>query len=195
MTTLHECHVQTPSMQTDAQAQWRKRVLLVGGGLQVAFGAWWLVRALSPITSPLVAGLFGALVVLGAITVAPSLFSSAPRPRGPEALRIERRLSVATILQLVASFLVTWGLSQLQAQRLSLPFVMASIGALLIWTHREVKSPFQGTAGRALIGLSLLALAWAGTGQMVFAGLSSAAVLLGCAGAGYHWLEHHELDD
>jgi hypothetical protein len=182
-------------MQTDAQAQWRKRVLLVGGGLQVAFGAWWLVRALSPITSPLVAGLFGALVVLGAITVTPSLLSSAPRPRGPEALRIERRLSVATILQLVASFLVTWGLSQLQAQRLSLPFVMASIGALLIWTHREVKSPFQGTAGRALIGLSLLALAWAGTGQMVFAGLSSAAVLLGCAGAGYHWLEHHELDD
>ena len=41
----------------------------------------------------------------------------------------------------------------------------------------------------------VLALAWAGTGQMVFAGLSSAVVLLGCAGAGYHWLEHHELDD
>lgn len=191
----HDHHDLNTMGHARARDQWRARVLLVGGGFQVVFGAWWLVRALVPLSSTLVAGLLGVVVVLGGITITSSLLSSAPRPRGPEARRIERRLSIATLLQVAGSFLGPWLLRELHWQRLSLAFVMASIGLLLVWIHREVDSPYQGTAGRALIALSLFTLVLTGTGQTVFAGLSSAVVLLVCAGAGYHWLEHHELED
>jgi hypothetical protein len=196
MTTLfHHCVGELSDERESARSQWRKRVLLVGGGFQVAFGAWWLVRGLAPLTSLLVAGLVGVLVVLGGITVTSSVLASAPRPQGTEASRIERRLSVATVLQLTASVLVPWGLDSLHWHRLSLGFVMASIGLLLIWIHREVDSPFQGTAGTILVGFALVTVGLSGSAQTVVAGISSAAVLLSCAGAGYHWLEHHELED
>jgi hypothetical protein len=197
MTTMtNHCHEQvTTPIRAHADAQWRTRVLLVGGGFQVIFGAWWIVRALAPLTSTLLGVVVAVLILAGGVVVTTNVFASAPRPRGREARRIERRLSVATVLQLVVSFAVPVGFSALHVQRLTLPLVMASIGLLLIWIHREVDSPFQGTAGRSLVVLSLAALAFKGTGQTVFAGLCSATVLLACASAGYHWLEHHGFDD
>jgi hypothetical protein len=191
MTVLcHDDLEQNSSEQASARSQWRARVLFVGGGFQGVVGAWWLVRGLAPLTTWLVAGIFGAVVVLAGVTVTSSLLSSAPRPQGSEARRIERRLTVATLVQLSWTVLAPWGLAQLQWQRLSLPFIMASIGILLVWIHREVDVPFQGTAGRLLIGLSIVTLALSGTAQTAFAGLAAAAVLLGCAVASYHWLEH-----
>ncbi len=195
MTTLLH-HVQPRSDgQVLARAQWRARVLLVGGGFQVAFGAWWLVRALRDFTSLPVALVAGGVVVVAAIPVTSSLLASAPRPHGPHARRLERRLSIATLVQLGASLLVPWGLDHLDGRRLSLAVVMASIGVLLLWIHREVDAPYQASAGTILIALSLVSAALSGSAQTVFAGLSSAVVLLGCASAGYHWLEHHDLTD
>jgi hypothetical protein len=195
MTTLdHEC-AEVPSFEhASAVAQWRQRVLLVGGGFQVVFGAWWLVRALAPLTSALVAFVLGVLIVLGAAAVTTSLLSSAPRPRGTEARRIERRLSLATLVQLAASVLVPWGLGALGWQRLSIPFVMATIALLLVWIHHEVTAPFQATAGVLLLVLAVADVALSGKAQSVVAGLGSASVLLTCASLGYHWLEHHGLE-
>jgi hypothetical protein len=195
MTTLdHEC-AEVPSFEhASAVAQWRQRVLLVGGGFQVVFGAWWLVRALAPLTSALVAFVLGVLIVLGAAAVTTSLLSSAPRPRGTEARRIERRLSLATLVQLAASVLVPWGLGALGWQRLSIPFVMATIALLLVWIHHEVAAPFQATAGVLLLVLAVADVALSGKAQSVVAGLGSASVLLTCASLGYHWLEHHGLE-
>ena len=195
MTTLdHEC-AEVPSFEhASAVAQWRQRVLLVGGGFQVVFGAWWLVRALAPLTSALVAFVLGVLIVLGAAAVTTSLLSSAPRPRGTEARRIERRLSLATLVQLAASVLVPWGLGALGWQRLNIPFVMATIALLLVWIHHEVAAPFQATAGVLLLVLAVADVALSGKAQSVVAGLGSASVLLTCASLGYHWLEHHGLE-
>jgi heme A synthase len=82
MTVLcHDDLEQNSSEQASARSQWRARVLFVGGGFQGVVGAWWLVRGLAPLTTWLVAGIFGAVVVLAGVTVTSSLLSSAPRPQ------------------------------------------------------------------------------------------------------------------
>ena len=195
MTICHDDLEEASRQHTSAPTQSRNRAVLVVGGFQVACGAWWLGRALTPLTSVLVGSLVGAVVVLSGISVTWGLLSSAPRPRGALARRVERRLGAVTLLQVALSILVAWPLNALHAQRLDLPFIMASTGALLLWIHHEVGAPFQAMAGRFLLVLSVVTIFLTGTSEIVFAGISSATVLLGYASAGYHWLEHHELDD
>lgn len=195
MTICHDHVEETSSERANTSTQPQKRAVLIVGGFQVSFGAWWLGIALTPLTSVLVGCLLGGVVVLSGISVTSGLLSSAPRPRGAYARRVERRLGAVIIGQVAVSILVAWPLHALHAQRLELPFVMASSGALLLWIHHEVGSPFQAMAGRFLLALSVPTLVLTGTREIVFAGVSSAAVLLGYASAGYHWLEHHDLDD
>ena len=87
-------------------AAWSRRVRRVGGFIQAAFAAFWLGRA-----SLTIGGLAGdallaasAIVVIGVFSYAIKVTAGlAPRPAGPEARRIERSVTVATVIELVAA--------------------------------------------------------------------------------------------
>jgi len=81
-------------------AAWSRRVRRIGGFIQVAFAALWLIRA-----SLAIGGLAGdaLIAVSGAAVVGAYAYAIrvtagvAPRPSGPEARRIERSVTIATL--------------------------------------------------------------------------------------------------
>ena len=90
-------------------AAWSRRVRRVGGFIQAAFAAFWLGRA-----SLTIGGRAGdvllaasAVAVIGVVSYAIRVTAGlAPRPAGPEARRIERSVTIATVLELVAAFVL-----------------------------------------------------------------------------------------
>ncbi len=178
-----------------ARAAWRRRALLVGGGFQVVFGALWLARGLSSFAPPVVAVAAAAAAVIAGGTVAVALRRSAPRPDGPAARTIERRLTVATLGQLVTSFVLPVLVDAVAGPRLVIPSIVLSIGILLAWIHHEVDTPFQGAAGWALIALAAVSALIVGDLQTAVAGLAAAAILLGCAAAGFGRLRYADGTD
>jgi hypothetical protein len=172
----------------EARAQWRRRATLVGGGFQLVFGAAWVARGLAPLTSASVAcGAAGVMAVVG-LFGALRLRRGAPRPRGTVARVIERRLTAATVAQFVLSIVLPFGIAVVAGSRLVLPSITVSIGALLVWIHHEVDTPFHGAVGGTLIGTSLLAALIVGRTQVIFTGLVSGALLFAGAVAGLTWL-------
>ena len=85
---------------------WSRRVLRVGGFIQLAFAAFWLVRG-----SLNIAGGVGVVLALLSTAVAVVVLGygvrvtagAAARPTSPEAKRIERAVTVATVIELVAA--------------------------------------------------------------------------------------------
>jgi len=175
---------------TSARTAWRRRAVLVGGGFQVAFGALWIARGLASLAPLTVAVGVGSVALVAGLAAAVLLRRLAPRPSGVAARAIERRLTAATILQLVASCALPITISGLAGSRLVLPSIVITIGILLVWIHHEVDTPYQGIAGWLLIGLAILSVLVGGSTQTAVVGLSAAAVLLSCAGGGLSWLRH-----
>ena len=171
-----------------ATSAWRKRVLVVGGGFQVAFGALWLTRGLLPLARLPIALAVGTLVLVAGMIAAFGLRRFGTRPQGPKARIIERRLTIATVLQLAASIVVPITIASAAGHRLVLPSIVFTIGVLLVWIHREVQTPYQGVAGWLLVGLAAVSGLMTGSAQVVTIGLTSAIILLGCASAGFLWL-------
>lgn len=172
----------------EIRSAWQRRVVLVGGAFEGAFGALWLARGLAPVLPLGVRVGTGALVLALALAVAMLLRHHAPQPRGAAARRTLHRLTVATVLQLVASCLLPIVVATTLGPRLVLPSIVVTIGILLLWLHREVETPYQGAAGWALIGVAVVSAFLVGNAETVFVGLGSAAVLLGSSGAGFRWL-------
>ncbi len=99
---------QVPSAtELSPQVAWSQRVRKVGGFIQLAFAAFSLVRgglSITGITGPVLAaaGIVVSIVVLGyAIRVTAGIGG---RPTSAAAKRIERSVSIATVIELVASF-------------------------------------------------------------------------------------------
>lgn len=176
-----------PVERGDARLAWRRRAVLVGGAFQVMFGAVWIARGLAPLLSGVAVAVASAVLVAGGIATA-MLWRRAPRPKGPVARRIGRRLTVATLLQLAASFTLPVLCGAIGVDRLSLPSVAVTIGILLVWLHHEIGTPFQGPAGWALVALAIVGTSLSGATQEVVTGLCSATVLLSSAGLGLRWL-------
>ena len=81
----------------------------IGGFVQAAFAALWLVRASLAIggraEDVLIA--VSGVAVIGVVSYAiRTTAGAAPRPAGPEARRIERSVTVATVIELVAAFVL-----------------------------------------------------------------------------------------
>jgi hypothetical protein len=81
-------------------AAWSRRVRRIGGFIQAAFAALWLMRASLAIGGPagdvLIAA--SAAAVIGTYAYAIRVTAGvAPRPSGPEARRIERSVTIATL--------------------------------------------------------------------------------------------------
>jgi hypothetical protein len=169
---------------------WSRRVRRIGGFIQAAFAALWLTRG-----GLAVGGVVGTalVVVFGFVAVVVFAYgirvtaAVAPRPPGPEARRIERDVTVATVIQLVASFTLPVIVVAAGQPDWVLPSVAITIGPLLLWLDRRVDIPRYRAVGWVLIVGPVLAVAtMSGTALTVVTGLTAGALLLGTAAAGFH---------
>jgi hypothetical protein len=111
----------------------------VGGFIQVAFAAFWLVRGSLNIDGGIglaLAAVFTAVVASVIVYGVRTTSGVAPRPVSPEAKHIERAVTIATIVQLAVT-----------------------IGPLLLWLDHRVNIPRYRPAGWALIVGPLLLIA------------------------------------
>jgi len=186
MTTVQ---IPTPA-QAAATTAWSRRVRRVGGFIQVAFAAFWLLRG--SLTVHKSVGLVLALV-FGACVIAVIAYGvrvtggQAPRPTSPEGKHIERAVTVATVLQLAASFAVPVAVSAAGSPDWALPSIAITIGPLLLWLGRRVNIARYGPVGWALIvGPIALGLTMSGRSLAATTGIAAGAVLLGTAALGFH---------
>jgi hypothetical protein len=173
-----------------ATTAWSRRVRRVGGFIQLAFAAFWLVRGSLDIQAhigvPIAAG-------FAVITVAVMFYGirvtagQAPRPTSPEGKRIERGITIATVIQLAASFAVPVAVSAAGYADWVLPSIAITIGPLLLWLDHRVHIPRYRPVGWALIvGPVVLGLAMSGTMLAATTGIAAGVLLLATAAAGFH---------
>jgi hypothetical protein len=170
-------------------AAWSRRVRRVGGFIQAAFAAFWLGRA-----SLTIGGLAGdvllaasAVAVIGVVSYAIKVTAgTARRPAGPEARRIERSVTIATVLELVAAFVLPVVVIAAGHSDWVLPSIVITIGPLLLWLDHLAHIPRYRPVGWALIaGPVILVATMSGSALAVTTGLAAGVVLLGTAAAGF----------
>jgi len=171
-------------------AAWSRRVRRVGGFIQAAFAAFWLARAslaiggraedvLIAVSGVAVIGVFAYAIRVTAGT--------APRPAGPEARRIERSVTVATVIELAAAFVLPVIVIVAGHSDWVLPSVVITIGPLLLYLDHLVHIPRYRVVGWALIaGPVILVATMSGSALAVTTGIAAGVLLLGTAAAGFH---------
>jgi hypothetical protein len=171
-------------------AAWSRRVRRIGGLIQVAFAAFWLARASLAIggrTGDVLLAVSG-VAVIGVFTYAIRVTAgTAPRPAGPEAKRIERSVTLATIIELVAAFVLPVIVIAIGRSDWVLPSVVITIGPLLLWLDHLVHIRRYRVVGWALTaGPVILVATMAGSALAVTTGIAAGVLLLGTAAAGFH---------
>jgi hypothetical protein len=170
-------------------AAWSRRVRWIGGLIQAAFAAFWLIRGSAVIGG----GVAAVLIAVSVITVI-GVFSyaikatagTAPRPTGPEGERIERAVTLATVIQLVASFALPVLVIGAGHSDWVLPSIAITIGPLLLWLDHRVHVPRYRPVGWALIvGPVILVAAMSGRLLIATTGVAAGMLLLGTAVAGF----------
>ncbi len=169
---------------------WSRRVRRVGGFIQAAFAALWLVRA-----SLAIGGRTGhvllavsAVAVIGVVAYAIRVTAgTAPRPADPQARRIERSVTLATVIELVAAFVLPVIVIAAGHSDWVLPSVVITIGPLLLYLDHLVHIPRYRPAGWALTaGPIILVATMSGSALAVTTGIAAGVILLGTAAAGFH---------
>ena len=171
-------------------AAWSRRVRRIGGFIQAAFAALWLIRASLAIGGPagdvLIA--VSGVAVIGVFTYAIRVTAgTAPRPAGPQARRIERSVTLATIIELVAAFVLPVIVIAMGHSDWVLPSIVITIGPLLLYLDHLVHIPRYRPVGWALTaGPVILAATLSGSALAVTTGIAASVLLLGTATAGFH---------
>jgi hypothetical protein len=177
----------------DARLAWRRRVARIGSLIQVGFAALWLGRGTLATGWP---GRLPIALALVAVAVAIGVWAQArtrglaPRPAGAAARQLERAVTIATVMQLAASFGLPVVVAALGRPDLIVGTVSVTIGILLLWLRTKL-----GTAGHLVAGVLLivvpvaLAVALAGNALTAATGLATAAILLGSAVVGVRSLD------
>jgi hypothetical protein len=169
---------------------WSKRVRWVGGLIQAAFGAFWLVRGSAVIGGDAAFVLLGVsgLLVIGVFFYGIRFAAgTAPRPSAPGDNRIERRVTIATVIEFAAAIILPVIVSSAGHSDWVLPSIAITIGPLLLWLDRELSVPRYRAVGWALtIGPVALVATMAGTALVATTGIAAGTLLLGTALAGFH---------
>ncbi len=169
---------------------WGRRVRRIGGFIQVAFAALWLARA-----SLAIGGRTGDILLAASAVAVIGVFSyairvtagTAPRPAGPQARRIERSVTVATVIELVAAFVLPVIVIAAGHSDWVLPSVVITIGPLLLYLDHLVHIPRYRPVGWALTaGPIILVATMSGSALAVTTGIAAGVILLGTAAAGFH---------
>ena len=171
-------------------AAWSRRVRRIGGLIQAAFAAFWLARASLAIggrTGDVLLAVSG-VAVIGVFAYAIRVTAgTAPRPAGPEARRIERSVTLATVIELVAAFVLPVIVIAAGHSDWVLPSIVITIGPLLLWLDHLVHIPRYRVVGWALTaGPVILVATMSGSALAVTTGIAAGVVLLGTAAAGFH---------
>ncbi len=179
-----------PSVDLSPTAAWSRRVRRVGGLIQTAFAAFWLVRGslvVGGAATDVLIAIF-SVTVIGAFAYAiKATAGTAPRPRSPEAGRIERAVTLATAIQLAASFALPVAVLAAGHADWVLPSIAITIGPLLLWLDSRVHIPRYRPAGWALIVAPvILVAAMSGTLLIATTGIAAGSLLLVTALAGFH---------
>jgi hypothetical protein len=168
---------------------WSRRVRRIGGFIQAAFAAFWLIRASLAIGGRAEDVLIAAsgVAVIGVFTYAIRVTAgAAPRPAGPEARRLERLVTLATIIELAAAFVLPVIVIAAGHSDWVLPSIVITIGPLLLYLDHLVHIPRYRLAGWALTaGPVILVATMSGKSLAVTTGFAAGAVLLGTAAAGF----------
>jgi hypothetical protein len=171
-------------------AAWSRRVRWIGGLIQAAFAAFWLVRG-----SAVIGGGVAALLVAvsGVAAVAAFLYAfrvargTAPRPQSVEGKRIERAVTIATVLEFTAAIVLPIIVTGAGHSDWVLPSIAITIGPLLLWLDHRVHVPRYRPVGWALtVGPVILVATMSGTPLVATTGIAAGVLLLGTAVAGFH---------
>ncbi len=183
-----------PEAPATPTAAWSQRVRRVGGFIQLAFAAFWLVRGALSIGDDKATALTGvAIVIVVAVLVYGIRVTAGTgrRPTSPQAKRIERSVTIATVIELVASFVFPIIVIAAGHRDWVLPSIAVTIGPLLLWLDHLVHIPRYRPVGWALtIGPFILVATLSGTALVATTGLVAGVLLLGTAAAGFHDLAH-----
>jgi hypothetical protein len=184
--------------ELDAKSAWSRRVRRVGGFIQVAFAAFWLIRGsliINGVAGPALAAVSIAIVVAVVVYGIRTTAGVARRPVSPESKRIERAVTIATVVQLAASFAAPAIVIAAGHPDWVLPSIAITIGPLLLWLDQRVDVPRYRPAGWALIvGPLLLIATMTGAALVATTGIAAGAILLGIATAGFHDLAQLRTD-
>ncbi len=171
-------------------AAWSRRVRWIGGLIQAAFAAFWLVRGsvvLGGDAGGALIAVFGVIVIgvfFYAITAARG---TAPRPGGSEGRRIERAVTIATVVEFAAAIVLPVIVSAAGHSDWVLPSIAITIGPLLLWLDHRVHIPRYRPVGWALtVGPVVLVATMSGTALVATTGIAAGVLLLGTAVAGFH---------
>jgi hypothetical protein len=168
---------------------WSQRVRRVGGFIQLAFAAFWLVRGAfnlhGQVRGPL--ALAFCVVVLIAVLVGIRVTAgTGPRLTSPEAKRIERSVTIATVIELIAAFILPVIVSAAGRSDWVLPSIAITIGPLLLWLDHLVHIPRYRAIGWLLtIGPVVLVATMSGSSLAATTGIAAGIVLLATAAAGF----------
>ena len=111
----------------------------------------------------------------------------APRPQTREGKHIERNITIATIVQLAASFAVPAAVIAAGYSDWVLPSIAITIGPLLLWLDHTVGVPRYRFVGWALIiGPIALGILMSGSSLAATTGIAAGSLLLGTAALGFH---------
>jgi len=109
-----------------------------------------------------------------------------PRLTSPEAKRIERSVTIATVIELVAAFVLPVVVSAAGHSDWVLPSIAITIGPLLLWLDHEVHIPRYRAVGWILtIGPLILIATLSGSSLAATTGIAAGVLLLGTAAAGF----------
>ena len=169
---------------------WSQRVRKVGGYIQLAFAAFWLVRGAFNLHGQTRTPLSAVFVVAALVVLIYGIRVTAgtgPRLTDPEAKRIERSVTIATVIELVAAFVLPVIASAAGHSDWVLPSIAITIGPLLLWLDHEVHIPRYRAVGWLLtIGPVILVATMSGSSLAATTGISAGFLLLATAAAGFH---------
>jgi hypothetical protein len=179
----------TSAAELSPTAAWSLRVRWIGGLIQAAFATFWLVRGAAVIGG----GVAGVLIVVfGVIAIAAFFYAftvakgTAPRPKSAEGRRIERAVTIATVLEFAAAIVLPIIVIKAGHSDWVLPSIAITIGPLLLWLDHRVHVPRYRPVGWALtVGPVILVATLSGTALVATTGLVAGVLLLGTAVAGF----------
>ena len=170
-------------------AAWSRRVRRIGGFIQAAFAAFWLARASLAIGGPLgdVLIAVSGVAVIGVFTYAIRVTAGTAPAGRPQARRIERLVTLATVIELIAAFVLPVIVIAMGHSDWVLPSIVITIGPLLLYLDHLVHIPRYRLVGWTLTaGPVILVAALSGSTLAVTTGLAAGVLLLGTATAGFH---------
>ena len=180
----------TRAADLTATAAWSRRVRWIGGLIQAAFAAFWLVRGSAVIggrAADVLIAVFGVIVIGVFFYAITATRGTAPRPKSPEGKRIERSITIATVIEFAAAIVLPIIVSAAGHSDWVLPSIAITIGPLLLWLDHRIDVPRYRPVGWALsVGPVLLVATMSGTPLVATTGIAAGLLLLGTALAGFH---------